>query len=352
MKSIKATSYWIHFDHKGYVQLNALLNNRSYSSIFILVDENSLTHCYPIFSQFVRTHKRIKIIEIKSGEVNKNIETCVSVWNSLTQLGADKRSLLITLGGGVITDLGGFVASTFKRGMEYVNIPTTLLSMVDASVGGKTGIDFKGLKNQIGLFANPAIVIVDKAYLKTLEEKEFLSGKAEMIKYGLINDIKLLEDIQFTEKEDFSELIYRSIEIKNKIVLQDPRESGLRKILNFGHTLGHAIESYFLNSKERTSLTHGEAIAIGMVCESYLSHRVLDFSKQKAIKVKNLIGSIYRKVSIEAKDYEPIIDLLKHDKKNRRGKINFVLLYDFGEFKLNCEIDHKLLVESVEFYNH
>ena len=351
MKSIKAATYYVHFKHKGYEELNSLLIKKDYSSIFILVDENSLELCYPVFIPLLETDKRIEIIEIESGEINKNLDTCSGVWNALTELSADRNSLLITLGGGVITDLGGFVASTYKRGIDFVNIPTTLLSMVDASVGGKTGVDLGVLKNQIGLFANPEIVIIDEDYLATLNERESRSGLAEIIKYGLTYDIKLLDLINNFNLLNINELIHRSIEIKNEIVLQDPKENGLRKVLNFGHTLGHAIESYFLESKNKINLTHGEAIAIGMVCESYLSHKVLQLSKEKVMIVKNMIDVMYEKVVIDVSDYDPIFDLLKHDKKNSNGQVNFVLLNDFEDFKLDCKISNELLIESIEFYN-
>ncbi|MBT6377157.1 MAG: 3-dehydroquinate synthase [Flavobacterium sp.] len=351
MKSIKAATYYVHFNHKGYEELNSLLIKKDYSSIFILVDENSLELCYPVFIPLLETDKRIEIIEIESGEINKNLDTCSGVWNALTELSADRNSLLITLGGGVITDLGGFVASTYKRGIDFVNIPTTLLSMVDASVGGKTGVDLGVLKNQIGLFANPQIVLIDGNYLATLNERESRSGIAEIIKYGLTYDIKLLDLINKFNSLNINELIHRSIEIKNEIVLQDPKENGLRKVLNFGHTLGHAIESYFLESKNKKNLTHGEAIAIGMVCESYLSHKVLQLSKEKVMIVKNMIDVMYEKVVIDVSDYDPIFDLLKHDKKNSNGQVNFVLLNDFEDFKLDCKISNELLIESIEFYN-
>ena len=223
--------------------------------------------------------------------------------------------------------------------------------MADASVGGKTGVDLGVLKNQIGLFANPQIVLIDGNYLATLNERESRSGIAEIIKYGLTYDIKLLDLINNFNSLNINELIHRSIEIKNEIVLQDPKENGLRKVLNFGHTLGHAIESYFLESKNKKNLTHGEAIAIGMVCESYLSHKVLQLSKEKVMIVKNMIDVMYEKVVIDVSDYDPIFDLLKHDKKNSNGQVNFVLLNDFEDFKLDCKISNELLIESIEFYN-
>jgi 3-dehydroquinate synthase len=258
---------------------------------------------------------------------------------------------MITLGGGVITDMGGFVASTYKRGIDFVNVPTTLLSMVDASVGGKTGVDLGTLKNQIGLFANPEIVIVDADYLDTLNDREMRSGMAEIIKYGLTYDVKLLDQIKYYNHLKNNDLIHRSIEIKNEVVLEDPKESGLRKILNFGHTLGHAIESFYLDSEDKESLKHGEAIAIGMVCESYISSKLLNLSKEKVLEVKELVNLTYDKIQISTKDFSEIIGLLKHDKKNINGNVNFVLLNDFEDYKLDCLVPEELLIESLEYYN-
>jgi len=223
--------------------------------------------------------------------------------------------------------------------------------MVDASVGGKTGVDLGVLKNQIGLFVNPQIVIIDEDFLTTLNDREYNSGIAEIIKYGLTYDTNLIDYLKTFEKSTINKIIHRSIEIKNEIVLKDPREKGLRKVLNFGHTLGHAIESYFLENNNKDSLTHGEAIAIGMVCESYLSYKVLKLPIEKLIIVKNMVSAIYEKVTIEKDDYFSIFELLKHDKKNTSGEVNFVLLNDFEEFKLDCKISNKLLIESIEYYN-
>tara|TARA_R110002073_G_scaffold128999_4_gene275192 strand:+ start:13609 stop:14667 length:1059 start_codon:yes stop_codon:yes gene_type:complete len=351
MKSIKASTYFVHFKENGYTQLSTLIQEKDYSTIFILVDENSMEHCYPKFIPNLVTDKAIEVIEIESGEIHKNLETCSGVWHALTELGADRRSLLITLGGGVITDLGGFVASTYKRGIDFVNIPTTLLSMVDASVGGKTGIDLGVLKNQIGLFSNPEIVIVDADYLMTLNDREMQSGMAEIIKYGYTYDVKLLNQVKYFNNLKINELIHRSIEIKNEVVLKDPKENGLRKILNFGHTLGHAIESYFLESDHKESLKHGEAIAIGMICESYLSSKILSLSNDKVEEVKELITSIYDKVTIEEVDFKPIMSLLKHDKKNVNGQVNFVLLNDFEDYKLDCVASDDVIIESLHYYN-
>ncbi|WP_341221298.1 3-dehydroquinate synthase [Polaribacter atrinae] len=351
MKSIKAVTYPVHFQDKAYKELSNLITTNNYSTLFILVDENTMEHCYPKFIPNLETDKRIEVIEIESGEINKNLETCSGVWNAITELGGDRKSLVITLGGGVITDLGGFVASCFKRGIDFVNIPTTLLSMVDASVGGKTGVDLGVLKNQIGLFANPEMVIVDTDYLTTVTDREIKSGIAEILKYGITYDLKLFNEIKHNKDLDINSLIHRSIEIKNEVVLQDPKEQSLRKVLNFGHTLGHAIESFYLESEDKQNLTHGEAIAIGMVCECFMSAKLLGFPTEKVNEVKEVVLSIYNKTHLLKQDFSAIMELLKHDKKNINGQVNFVLLNDYQDYKLDCKVPEELIVESMEFYN-
>lgn len=351
MESIKASTYFVHFKEKGYEALNTLIAEKKYSKIFVLVDENSMDNCYPRFIQYLETDISIDAIEIEPGEEHKNLETCSGIWSAMTELNADRKSLMITLGGGVITDMGGFVASTYKRGIDFVNIPTTLLSMVDASVGGKTGVDLGVLKNQIGLFVNPEMVIVDADYLDTLNDREMRSGMAEVIKYGLTYDVDLLDQVKYFNHLNNNKLIHRSIEIKNEVVLEDPKEAGLRKILNFGHTLGHAIESFYLESESKESLKHGEAIAIGMVCESYLSYKLLSLSEDKVTQVKEIVNNTYEKIQLDPKDYSSIIELLKHDKKNVGGNVNFVLLNDFEDFKLDCLVPEELLIESLNYYN-
>jgi len=350
MQSIKAASYFVHFQNNGYEKLSILIAEKNYSSIFILVDEHTIEDCYPKFISNLAIDIPIEVIEIESGEINKNIETCTGVWNALTELHADRHSLLITLGGGVITDLGGFVAATYKRGIDFVNIPTTLLSMVDASVGGKTGVDLGVLKNQVGLFTNPEMVLIDTDYLQTVSAKEIRSGTAEIIKYGLTYDVNLYHQIKKAKDLDITTLIHRSIEIKNEVVLQDPKEKNLRKILNFGHTIGHAVESYFLESEHKTTLTHGEAIAIGMVCECFISSEILGFQKDTLTQIKKVIIEIYGKISILEEDFDAVIELLKHDKKNVSGQVNFVLLTDLEKTKIDCQVTNQLIKESLVYY--
>ena len=223
--------------------------------------------------------------------------------------------------------------------------------MVDASVGGKTGVDLGVLKNQIGLFANPEMVLVDTDYLTTVSEREIKSGTAEIIKYGITYDITLFNEIKNNKDLKIEDLIFRSIEIKNEVVLKDPTEQNIRKILNFGHTLGHAIESFYLESDDKESLTHGEAIAIGMVCESYMSSKILNFPIKNVVEIKKVILSIYNKTDLLIEDFSSILELLKHDKKNVKGRVNFVLLNDYEDYKLDCEVSNDLIIESMKFYN-
>ena len=351
MQSIQATSYFVHFEENGYQELNKIINKEQYSTVFILVDENTMEFCYPKFMAHIATEKQIEVIEIEPGEINKNMETCVGVWNAMTDLKADRKSLLITLGGGVITDLGGFVAATFKRGIDFVNVPTTLLSMVDASVGGKTGVDLGVLKNQIGLFVNPEMVLVATQFLDTVSEREIRSGMAEIIKYGLTYDAHLFNEIKNNNNLKINSLIHRSIAIKNEVVLKDPKEHSLRKILNFGHTIGHAIESFYLESETKENLTHGEAIAIGMVCEAYISQELLGFPSHKVAEIKALVLKIYGKVQLQTIDFKGIMELLKHDKKNVNGQVNFVLLKDMEDFKLDCTVTSVQIIASLDYYN-
>jgi len=308
----------------------------------------------PDFLAAIETDKRIEILEIESGEIHKTIETCTSLWNVLSELGADRKSLLINLGGGVITDLGGFVASTFKRGIEYINVPTSLLAMVDASVGGKTGVDLDHLKNQVGVINTGAMVLIDTTFLQTLPVNQIRSGLAEMLKHGLINSRTYWENIKsqaLLNTNNLDSLIYESVQIKHAIVTEDPTEKGLRKTLNFGHTLGHAIESYYLTHPDKETLLHGEAIGIGMILESYISHKLLSLPENDLKDITETINAIYDHVDIKTDDYNSIIDLLKFDKKNEHGKIQFVLLNIIGGCKINCEVANELIIDSLNYYS-
>jgi 3-dehydroquinate synthase len=356
MQVIKANNYSIYFNENGYEKINQFLEQNIYSIIFVLVDENTNEHCLTKFLPNIATDVVIEIIEIEAGEDLKNISTCLEIWSILSDLGADRKSLIINLGGGVITDLGGFVASTFKRGIDFINVPTTLLGMVDAAIGGKNGVDLGNLKNQIGVINNPKMILIDTDFLDTLETREIKSGLAEMLKHGLIYDknywntfVKQIElDSKNIDLKNLDSLIHRSIEIKNEIVNQDPTENGIRKALNFGHTLGHAIESHFLDLEN--PLLHGEAIAIGMILESYISKEKNLLSNEEYHQIKYILSEVYEKVNFSSEAIDSILNLLIHDKKNEYGKIQFALLNTIGKTKINETTDFDIIRKSFDDY--
>lgn len=354
MNFIQANGYPIYFNESCYEMLNKHLANANYSKIFILTDVNTNEHCSSRVLSQLETEVAIEIIEFEAGEDYKNIETCIQIWEVLTELWADRKSLIINIGGGVVTDLGGFVASTFKRGIDFIHIPTSLLAMVDASVGGKNGVDLGNLKNQIGVINTPIMVLIDSHFLNTLPQKQMRSGLAEMLKHGLIYDAQYWEkflDLNKIDLADLDAIIYESIKIKNDIVTQDPIEKGIRKALNFGHTLGHAIESYFLENTNKISLLHGEAIAAGMILESYISWQKKMINSQEYNQIKATIKSIFEDILFEENDIEPILELLIHDKKNEYGNIQFVLLDGIGKIKINQKVDNDLIYKAFLDYN-
>jgi len=311
------------------------------------MDENTSAHCLSLIEDCLSNwHK----IQIESGETHKTLQTCDFIWKEMTAAGLDRNSLLINLGGGVIGDMGGFCAATYKRGIDFINIPTTLLSQVDASVGGKLGIDFHGFKNHIGLFREPNAILVDTTFLKTLPKRELRSGFAEIIKHSLIasseqwNKLKL----QSFDEYNFSELVVSSAEIKKQVVKEDPLESGKRKILNYGHTIGHAIESYFLETKSR--LLHGEAIAIGMICEAFIANEKDLIGDKELQEITRFILGVYNKVSIEENTFEEIIELMSQDKKNKGNKILMALPDGIGRAVWDVDVSISDIKESISFY--
>lgn len=321
--------------------------SQNYSQRAILVDENTLQYCYPIIKPFF---EEACIIQIQAGEEYKHIDTCRYIWQKLTEFGFDRKSLLINLGGGVIGDMGGFCAATYKRGIDFVQIPTTLLSQVDASVGGKLGIDFMGYKNHIGVFQIPHLVLICPIFLKTLPKRELRSGYAEVIKHALIADQKHWEYLlQHTpETLCWEEVIPHSIRIKANIVEQDPTEKGLRKVLNFGHTIGHAIESHFLPTSRK--LLHGEAIAIGMIAETWLTYQRNRISQLQLQEISQYILKIFGKVEIYESDFEGIQNNIMHDKKNEGFKILCSLLQKIGKCSYNDEVSWEEIQESLQYY--
>ncbi len=306
MKASQSIDSYIHFGNEAYRQLNNHLRLSNFSKVIVIVDSNTHHHCLPLFlNEAAIDSEQLEVLEFPPGEEHKNIKTCHQIWLDLSEMGADRKCLIINLGGGVVTDLGGFVACTYKRGVEYINVPTSLLSMVDASVGGKTGIDLGTLKNQIGVISNGEMVLIDIPYLETLPTEHIRSGWAEMLKHGLIssrnywNKLKNVHDISWS---NYEQLIKESIQIKNLIVKEDPEEKNIRKALNFGHTLGHAIESYHLETHGKQKLLHGEAIAIGMILESYLSNQLNDLSEDDLQDIKNRINAHYPNVVFMDRD--------------------------------------------------
>ncbi len=321
MKEVISNNYsiWIGTDSLSKLDVS------EYSEVAILVDENTRRDC---LNKLPKTDNS-KVIEIKSGEKNKNISTCNFIWQELTNHNFDKDSLLINLGGGVIGDMGGFCAATYKRGIDFIQIPTTLLAMTDASIGGKLGVDFLALKNQIGLFANPKSVLIYPDFLESLPLDQLKSGFAEVLKHALISDKNLWNEILNTsfEKLNWNEIILLSVEIKNKIVLSDPKEKGERRKLNFGHTFGHAIESFYL--KKSTPILHGQAIALGMLIESKMSN----LSESEKVEITAFILSNFTLPYNPAKNQ--LIDFMRNDKKNSDEKINFTLLDGIGSCTIN-----------------
>ena len=327
--------------------LNRYQSENNYSKICILVDENTHSNCLKKIEGDINFD--YDIFKIDSGEEEKNLATCSKVWNFLTENLYDRKSLIINLGGGVICDMGGFVASTFKRGVDFVNIPTTLLAQVDASVGGKLGIDFNTYKNQIGIFKIPNLIIVDTKFLSSLSERELRSGYAEVIKHCLIKDTTKFKEITKINWKDnnWKEIVRHSILIKSEVVENDLTEEGLRKILNFGHTIGHAIETTYLEKKNK--FFHGEAIAIGMICESYISFHKKMLSENELNTISGYILSVFKSNKIEY--LEEILKNAKHDKKNFNKKIMISLLEEVGKCNFDFEVSEDEIKKSIEYYN-
>lgn len=330
--------------------LTQFLTGKNYARYVVLCDDNTEKYCLPILEQHFPDLDFL-IVKIPDGEAHKNIDTCQSIWQQLLVAGVDRKALILNLGGGVIGDMGGFCASTFKRGLDFVQIPTTLLSQVDASIGGKLGIDFANVKNSIGLFCNPKAVFIDTIFLKTLSERELRSGFAEIIKHGLIANESQWEKIG--RLEDWSigitQLIIPSLQIKRRIVEEDPYEQGIRKALNFGHTIGHAVESLFLKTEH--PLLHGEAIAIGMICESWLSHQVLNLPKTDLQNITKFLTQLYGHPHLPESDFGILLDLMQNDKKNEHDRINFSLINPVGTCIINQYVDTEIILESIRFYN-
>ena len=335
-------------------ELAIALSESDHDRLFVLVDECTKEKCWNKIKVFYSL-KNAHVITIKPSDSNKTLESISHVWKELGNNGGTRHSCLVNLGGGMVTDLGGFAASTFKRGINFINIPTTLLSMVDASVGGKTGINFNGLKNEIGTFCNANFVLLCTDFLTTLDSANLLSGYAEMLKHGLISNIDMLSGLlnfdvcHIQDKEQrlqLSRMISDSVEVKKNIVEKDPKENGIRKALNLGHTFGHAFESWSL---KRTPVLHGYAVAWGLVCELYLSHVITGFPIDTMRQTVDYIRNHYGIPPVTCDDYHELIDLMRHDKKNRGESINFTLLAEVGDIRLDQHATLDIIKEAIDF---
>jgi len=333
-------------------ELNIAIGDQPAESIFILADDNTRRICLPALMLSEKL-KDCHIITIPSGDENKNITSALEIWKYLSENGATRKSLMINLGGGMITDIGGFTASTFKRGMRYINVSTTLLGAVDAATGGKTGINFSGLKNEIGVFAPADSVLIPVDFFRTLDDKNILSGYAEMVKHALIDTREEWEkvlkfDLENLDFDKLKTLLETTIRIKERIVEQDPFEANIRKALNLGHTFGHAFESW--SYKTDKPVLHGYAVMWGLLCELYLSFVKLDFPKDELLRLKYLIKEYYGTFEFSCKEYDALFELMTHDKKNDSKEINFTLLADIGDIRINQTATKDEIFECFDFY--
>jgi len=336
-------------------ELQDFLSSLTYNKLFILTDTNTQEKCLPVLKD-IPAIGEATIITVKAGDTHKDLDQLAYIWSRLSNEGASRDSLLINLGGGMITDMGGFAGATFKRGIRTINIPTTLMASVDAAVGGKTGINFNGLKNEIGSFYPPLCVFIDCKFLQTLDHDNILSGYAEMIKHALISSEKVLIPIlRFdlnaqlsTLNSQLSTLVAESVAVKEDIVAQDPLEKGIRKALNFGHTVGHAFES--LSFAGQRPILHGHAVAAGIICELYLSHRICGFPLSNLSQMVHYIKEHYPPFFYDCKDYDTLYEFMTHDKKNEGGIINFTLLAQIGDVRINQEVPKDKVMESLDFY--
>lgn len=342
----------IYFEN-SFDKLNSYLKENQTPGVYILVDSNTHELCLPKFMAGIITDLPIEIIEFPAGEEQKIPAIVQNIWRTLADFGVTRNSLLINLGGGVVTDLGGFVASTFKRGINFINVPTTLLGMVDASIGGKTGVDINNIKNAVGTFSFPKMTLIMPEFIETLPWIEIKSGLAEMLKHGLIYDAehwKNLINIPEYNAGTLTPYIRDSLNIKIEIVEKDPFELGLRKILNFGHTIGHALETEYLGSDK--SLTHGEAVAIGMMVETILSYENELISKEEMEEIFGTLLKIYGKSPIDENVIDSLLFWMGNDKKNSNEKINFSLIHNIGNCKYNVFLNGNQVIQGILKYNH
>lgn len=332
-------------------ELATAISECEHDKLFVLTDEVTREKCLPVIKDFF-CMRGAQVITIGATDTHKDLEALAHVWKSLGDGGGSRHSCMINLGGGMITDLGGFAASTFKRGLNFINIPTTLLAMVDASVGGKTGINFNGLKNEIGVFNDSKYVILDTTFLKTLDAENICSGYAEMLKHGLISNEQMWSelvsfDLQQPDLKELQRMVADSVQVKERVVEEDPYEKGIRKALNLGHTFGHAFESWAL---KRKPILHGYAVAFGLIPELYLSVAKTGFPTEKMRQTVAFIKENYGTLPITCDDYAELIELMTHDKKNQNGIINFTMLGGIGDIRINQTATTEEIKEALDFF--
>lgn len=348
---IQSSGYSIYGGKDIFTRLDAYLNEYyPKHAIIVLVDDNTFELCLPVVADIIPRIANAEVIEIPSGESNKTLQNIAHIWESLTGLGVDRKTLLINLGGGLVSDMGGFAAATYKRGIDFINIPTTLLAMVDASAGGKTGFDFNSIKNHIGLFSNPQAVFISAEFLNTLPKRELLSGYAEMLKHGLIADDNLWLELKAVNTNDIDEIstfIPKSIEIKNTVVLADPFDKTERRKLNFGHTIGHAIESNFVGTDEE--LLHGEAVAIGMLCEAFIAVEKGMLSVAALKEIEEFLAELYDFPQLDADDEENILAYIEQDKKNSGDEILMALIDGIGYCSYNIAVTEEEIKKALHY---
>ncbi|MCR9172806.1 MAG: 3-dehydroquinate synthase [bacterium] len=318
----------------------------------VIVDENSRENCLEYMLTNFTGLSEAEIILLPAGEDNKQLNIVGSVWEALTEYGVSRHDVIINLGGGMITDLGGFVASCYKRGLDFINIPTTLLSMVDASIGGKTGVNLGHYKNQIGVFSDPVAVYIDPVFLSTLPGYELLSGYAEMLKHGLIHSEALFSSVLQAMREDeipSLDLIESCIRVKHEVVTEDPTEKGKRKVLNLGHTIGHVLEGHFMN---RIPLTHGHCVAIGIMMEAYISYRRGMLAEEDFRLVQDAIFEFYELPAYSNDEVGEMVAMLYNDKKNANNAILCVLLQKIGDCSYDIEVPESQFVEAFLHYKN
>jgi 3-dehydroquinate synthase len=352
MQAIASTGYKIYTGKSVFKELKRFLKINDHSQYFIICDENTIKHCLPILVGECKELKNAEIFEIESGERSKSLVLCSQIWEALVNYNADKHALIINLGGGVISDLGGFVASVYKRGIDFINIPTTILAMADASIGGKTGIDFAGVKNSIGTITQPKAVFVFHDFLKTLDSRQVYNGLAEIYKIALICDKPFwnkLADFNNIKESDRDIVINKSIELKNKIVKKDPSEKNVRRALNFGHSIGHAVETVLLGTDKE--LLHGEAVVVGMIAETYIAYEKKLTSEKEAMQIFQTLKTVFAPQPVSNEHLQNIFNALLNDKKNRKAQFFFSLVNGIGKHKIDVPVKEKEVSEALAFYN-